>query len=185
MAEYLAAVKDPLRELEQEKRRGLEISAGFFEKLEFLDDALASLAAQTRKADEVVVTGNVMSSAHIDVTYLPSSASMADRLNTVIAASDCDAFIMLSDDDTLLPTYIEKTAGMMEQTGADIVFTEWGMITVTALISKAIWKKVGGYCDIGFFDWDFNWSALEAGAVAIFIDRLLGLQNKRTPHLFC
>jgi Glycosyl transferase family 2 len=137
------------------------------DRLEFLDEALASLATQTRQADEIVVVGNVMSPNPHSVAYIASDESFATRMNSIIEASECDAFILLSDDDLLLPTYIERTAAKMEETNADVVYTEFGMIPVTALIRKSIWAKVGGYCDIGFFDWDLNWSMLEAGAKAV------------------
>jgi len=153
------------------------------DRLEFLADALDSLDVQTRKADQIVVTGNVMSSPHPGVTFLPSDASLATRLNSVIDDSDCDAYIMLSDDDLLLPTYVEKTAALMESTGADVVYTESGMIPVTALIRKATWKKVGGYCDIGFFDWDFNWSCLESGAIALPIREHLFVYNQHPEQV--
>jgi glycosyltransferase involved in cell wall biosynthesis len=134
------------------------------DRIKFLDEALISLEKQTKKADEIVVIGNVGPSSPRSSIYIPSDASFATRLNSVIERSDCDALIILCDDDTLEPRYIEKTTARMEETNADIVYTEFNNEPVTSLIRKSMWKKVGGFCDIGFFDWDFYLSCREAGA---------------------
>jgi hypothetical protein len=53
----------------------------------FLDEALDSIAAQTRKADEVLVIGNVMSPVARNVTYIASEESFATRLSETIENS--------------------------------------------------------------------------------------------------
>src|SRR5208282_1518304 len=92
------------------------------------------------------------------------------------------AFVMLGDDDLLEPTYIEKTAARMEQSGADIVHTQYthfgeescvtgsaNHISVTSLCRKSAWAKTEGYAPVPYFDWDFWLSCLDAGAKAEFI----------------
>lgn len=136
------------------------------DRKDFLDEAMQSVYAQTMKP-RTIVTGNVAPSQPGDYTFVHSDEGLIVKLNTTIAANDCDAFILLSDDDTLLPEYVEKTSAMMETTGADIVYTEFNNEPVTALIRKSIWEKVGGFAEMGFFDWDFYWSCREAGALSI------------------
>jgi hypothetical protein len=153
------------------------------DRTEFIAKAIDSVMKQTRQADELVVVGNVTSKAHPDVTFVYSDSTLSVRLNEVIESSCCDAFIMLSDDDWLLPEYIYKTAKVMEGTGADIVYDGYGLIPVTSLVRKSIWKKVGGYCDIGFFDWDFNWSCQEAGAVTIPIRERMFIYNQHPTQV--
>ena len=139
----------------------------------FLSEALESLSRQTRCADEIIVA----------IGQTP----LHERLNDAIDASDCDAFIVLCDDDLLEPTYIEKTVARMEETGAGIVYTDlrhfgtrdavWiapppdptpdpdpNPLPVTSLCRKSVWAMVGGYRLGPYFDWDFWWSAINVGA---------------------
>ncbi len=138
------------------------------DRTDFLEEALQSISNQTRKADKVVVIGNVVPTYPVDsnVSLIFSQETLATRLNSAIDNTECDAFILLCDDDMLRPEYIERTTRVMESTGADIVYTEFNNEPVTSLVRKSIWKKAGGYCDIGFFDWDFYWSCREAGGVS-------------------
>src|SRR5208282_4888382 len=39
-------------------------------------------------------------------------------------------------------------------------------IPVTALCKRKMWEKAGGYAAVPYFDWDFWWSCIDAGAVA-------------------
>jgi glycosyltransferase involved in cell wall biosynthesis len=139
------------------------------DRTEFLDDALHSLAEQTLKPDQIIVTGNVGPSPSYQdsCTYVNSDECFSNRVNAAIESSDCDAFLLLCDDDTLLPEYIERTVALMEEKSADIVYTEYNNEPVTSLIRKSIWRKVGGICEIGFWDWDFYWSCREAGALSL------------------
>ena len=139
----------------------------------FLSETLESLSRQTRRADEIIVA----------IGQTP----LHERLNDAIDASDCDAFIVLCDDDLLEPTYIEKTVARMVETGADVVYTDlrhfgtrdavWiapppdptpdpdpNPLPVTSLCRKSVWAEIGGYTLGPYFDWDFWWSAIDAGA---------------------
>jgi glycosyltransferase involved in cell wall biosynthesis len=87
------------------------------DRTEFYREAIDSVFMQTRQADELVVTGNVGPG-------VLTNASLADRINDAISRSDCDAFVILCDDDQLKPDYIERTAKLMEESGVDIVYTD-------------------------------------------------------------
>ncbi len=153
------------------------------DRMNFLPDALESVERQTRKADEVTVTGNVGPG-------IITSAPLAVRMNDAIEKSDCHAFILLCDDDALKPEYIEKTVALMVQTGADVVYSDteffgdlslqhygqekskpWtdeidqhNIASLFSLCKKSLWRKIGGWADVPLFDWDFWWRCFHAGA---------------------
>jgi len=100
-----------------------------------------------------------------------------EKMNVGVGKSKGDCFIILSDDDKLDPTYIEKTVALMTKTSADIIATplecfgdEIGVHGVgqfpffTALCRKSIWTKAGGWDDIGpSSDADFWYKCFELG----------------------
>jgi glycosyltransferase involved in cell wall biosynthesis len=145
------------------------------DRINFFEQAIASVNSQTRKAG-LVITGNVGPQE-------PSDAPLAERLNNAIRNSDCDAFVVLGDDDLLETTFIEKTAAKMEETGCDIVHTLYSHfgaencvrgssnhISTTSLVRKAAWEKAGGFVDgIPYWDWDFYWSCIDTGAKTEFL----------------
>jgi hypothetical protein len=156
------------------------------DRKEFYHEAIDSVARQTRQADELIVIGNVGPGIITD-------ASLTERLNWAIERSDCDAFLILCDDDKLDPHYIERTSRGMELTGVDIVYTncsffgdrtgtgaalgEWTkkniddntVPLITSLCSKAAWARAGGFEDAPFFDWDFWWRCFYTGSTAKWI----------------
>lgn len=142
------------------------------DRADMLKAAYDSVQNQTRVPDKIVIaTGD---------------APLADRLNNIIEASDCDAYVMLGDDDLLEPTFIEKTAARMEETGVGIVHTKYSHfgtescitgssnhISVTSLCRRSAWVNAGRYKNVGCFDYDFWLSCLETGAKTSFIDEPL------------
>lgn len=141
-------------------------------RADMLKEAYDSVQNQTRIPDKIVIA--------------PGDAPLADRLNNIIEASDCDAYVMLGDDDLLEPTFIEKTAARMEETGVDIIHTKYlhfgiescvagssNHISVTSLCRRSSWVNAGGYKNVGCFDYDFWLSCLETGAKTSFIDEPL------------
>ena len=133
-----------------------------------LKEALDSLARQTRKCDWTTIAN--------------SDEPLPRRLNDAVRKSDCQAFIVLSDDDLLEPQFIEKTAGLMEQSGADIVHTNYrhfgdengvagsaNHISITSLCRKSMWQKTDGYVDVPCFDYDFWLSCIDQGAKVVHI----------------
>lgn len=153
----------------------------------YFKEAVESLENQTRPADAIYITGNVGSG-------FISNGCLADRLNDAIEKHpDCDAFFMLSDDDKLDPKFIEKTAGVMERAGVDIVYTDlrifgnrnnrcrppgrWNQEDierntvpyVTSLCTRRAWEKAGKYVAVPMFDWDFWWRCFYTGATAAYL----------------
>ena len=139
---------------------------------QMLGESQFSVMKQTRQPDQVIITSD--------------DISLADKVNKAVRESNCDCFVMLSDDDLLEPTFLEKTVGLMEQSGVDIVHTKYtrfgsesvvtgnsNHISVTSLFSKNIWSKTEGYVNCPYLDWDFNISCIEAGAKVKFIDEPL------------
>ncbi len=156
---------------------------------DFLNEVQATLATQTRQADEIIFTGNVGPGVHSD-------DPLVVRLNKAIEGSCCNAYFILCDDDLLDPQFIAKTADLMESTGVDIVYTNallfgnrggvwetraWTQDNiddntippVTGLCTKDIWRRAGGYQDTPFFDWDFWWRCFYSGAKALKVNEPL------------
>jgi hypothetical protein len=156
------------------------------DRKEFYHEAIGSVARQTRQADELVVIGNVGPG-------IRTEASLAERLNATIENSDCDAFLILADDDRLDEHYIEETVSVMERESVDVVYTdceifgdrsgrgnalgEWNEFNInlntvplcTSLCRKSAWKAAGGYVDAVFYDWDFWWRCFYSGATAFWL----------------
>ena len=108
----------------------------------------------------------------------------ADVVNELIARADCDAYIILNDDDLLLPECVEKCAARIRNHDAvypwcrvegrdyafDVDFTCRTDIPITALIRKSLWERLGGYRPYGQYfggegtDGDFWDRAQAAGA---------------------
>jgi cellulose synthase/poly-beta-1,6-N-acetylglucosamine synthase-like glycosyltransferase len=143
---------------------------------EMLAEAVESVKAQTVPVEYAIVCGHT---------------PVADRLNSAIDKSNCDAFVVLSDDDKLAPDFIEKTLAKLD--GVDIVYTdcvifgrrnckahalgEWTkknidqntVPLITSLCRKSAWEKAGKYADVPFFDWDFWWRCFYSGATAFWL----------------
>ncbi len=172
------------------------------DRTEFIDDALSSVGRQVLPPDSVVVTGNcgpVMPPAWISVAL--NQDTFAERINRAIAASHCDRFVLLCDDDALHPEFLSKTVAEMERTGADIVYTDlqrfggahhvmgalpWTaeqieLTTVpfiTSLCRKSAWQRAGGYADVPFSDWDFWWRCFHSGSTAVHLPEPLFLYRE-------
>jgi hypothetical protein len=169
------------------------------DRQQFIIDAIDSLRNQTRLADQVIVTGNVVPSVHpngagwysacaVDcVTLLQSDLSLVERLNQAVESSECDAFMILADDDKLDESYIEKTVERIESSGADIVTTSirWfggdgmtpaevmelamrrsvfqvmGEPHISSLVKRSAWEKAGRYQAASYFDQDL-WLRMKA-----------------------
>ena len=166
------------------------------DRLQFIDEALGSLRVQTRWADFVTITGNVMPDTRdwelaaewfqLCRNGLPIEA----RLNQAIDDCDCDGFLLLSDDDKLDPLYIERTAAVMESTGADVVTTSvcWfgdlasigkrsvfpimGEPNISSLVRKESWAKAGGFKGVSYLDQDLWMSMRDVGC-----DRFVWVQE--------
>jgi hypothetical protein len=165
------------------------------DRTEFYSEAIASVMQQSHLSEEVItvevmVTGNVGQGTITD-------APLHERLNNAIAKSDCDAFVMLGDYDTLHPEFIARTVAAMRKKQVDIVYTDCMMFgdvncrghalgewtrenidrntvpLVTSLCSKAAWKRAGGYEAVPFLDWNFWWKCFYKGATAYWLQEPL------------
>src|SRR5271166_3697173 len=139
---------------------------------EMLIEAMASVKNQTRVPDQIIVSAG--------------DDPLAIRLNMVLEKSECDAYVMLGDDDLLEPRFIELTAQRMEESNVDIVHTKYthfgnescvtgsaNHISVTSLCRKSSWVAANGYKNVPCFDYEFWLSCLETGAKTSFIDEPL------------
>jgi glycosyltransferase involved in cell wall biosynthesis len=147
-----------------------------FKNPQYLDEALESVAGQTRPADELVI--------------VHTNGDLVNYLNVSIERSDCDAFVILADDDKLDPMFLEKTVREMEKRDVDIVYTDchifgdrnqlggalgkWTQENIdrdtvplcTSLCRKSAWDKAGRYVSVPYYDWDFWWRCFYSGATA-------------------
>lgn len=131
-------------------------------KRKWLTDAVESVRQQTVSPLEIIIPIDHGSNQYV-------------IMNDAIRRCKGDAFIILSDDDKLDPTFIERTLPFLET--HDIVHTNIRQSDntthfpgkfpfFTSLITKAMWKQVGGYDEqIGnYADMDFYWMCQEHGA---------------------
>lgn len=145
------------------------------ERLPLLCEALASVHAQTRPAADVVVG--------VD----PYRLGEVGNMNRLLAATDCDWYAFLHDDDLWTPDHLEVAASFFEEADVivsrvvtvgrpqsslepqhdnfnDLRFTNW--FPPSAVVVRA--STFGRWCEpFGRFRWvDWaNWNRLlEAGA---------------------
>lgn len=169
------------------------------DRLDFIDKALQSIKEQTRQPDEIVVIGNVGPG-------IISHDSLCERLNFVIDRSDCNAFIVLCDDDLIDRLFVEKLEKAMLENKTDIVYTDaqvfgeenyiWKCVDwnkeninqntvppLTALCKKSVYLFAGKYQDCPYFDWDFWWRCFYIGATAFHIKEPLFLLRRHGMQL--
>ena len=139
---------------------------------DMLREAVESVHRQTVPANQIVIANG--------------GGTLSDRLNDAIGTSPCESYVMLSDDDTLEPQFLEKTSTRMANASVEIVntrYTHFGTescvtgsenhISVTSLFRKSAWEKAGGYKEVPCFDYDFVLTCIETGATRSFIDEPL------------
>lgn len=163
---------------------------------DLMPEAFASAVAQTFRDREIVVKF--------------AEAWWPEKINEAIRGTSGDQFALLCDDDQIAPTWLARCVEAMDREGTDIAYTDnvsfgtyqmrlplpdFSRATLrmacvphfTALTSRPLWEKVGGYDGTqGHADWDFWASCCEAGATAahvrecLFGYRISGTNSSRT-----
>jgi glycosyltransferase involved in cell wall biosynthesis len=100
---------------------------------EWLDDALASLAEQTRPLDAIVVIDDASENPPLDIVKRHPHVTLlhADRnvgpyrlVQQVIEETDYDAYLFQDADDWSAPDRLEKLLAAGEKTGAELIGTQ-------------------------------------------------------------
>lgn len=134
-------------------------------RADMLAESIDSIKSQTVPAFELIVENDLL--------------SIADKLNAAISRSKGEAYLVVSDDDMLMPNAIEKLTEAMMSRNYDIVSPFWQNFGSNneingpepfpgpgSLITKEMWERVGGYdnkMDMGI-DADFGYNCKEHGA---------------------
>ncbi|OZG63195.1 glycosyltransferase, group 2 family protein [Bifidobacterium lemurum] len=178
-----------------------------FNQVDFIREAVESAAQQSLHPDTIVIVDDGSSDpASLDVlaqleqsTVFPgialkvirqANAGPSAARNTGIRATHGDYVCVLDGDDRLLPTFLERTAAMLDADPMAMAASGWmatfgvmqsvvrptgGRIErflarnccpATCLIRRSMWERCGGYDESmrsGFEDWDCSLSLLEAG----------------------
>src|SRR5581483_12086077 len=102
---------------------------------EFLEECLASIAAQTRPADEIVVvdsspeqTAKVIGRFNIKYVVQPPAGVAAAR-NAGLAASSCELVSFLDADNVATPDRLERQAAAFES-GEGIVLCHGALVPI-------------------------------------------------------
>lgn len=170
---------------------------------EFVHDAIGSIQTQTLKDIEIIVvdggstdsrTLEVLRSIdlpNVTIFFRKGRHYVGDNRNYGIAQAKGRYICCLDADDTIEPTYLEKSLFLIQSRGYDVVSTGINLMGTTsgsvgtlefpdlsdlkvsnyvytcAVFKKELWASVGGYFDVGIGpnhvaeDWDF-WVKLAA-----------------------
>jgi len=148
-------------------------------------EAIESLKNQTEKDFELIIVsdsdkdkydllkGDFIRHIHVDTEQHP-----ALKINKGFTKAKGKYITVLSDDDLLDPTFVEKMTQKMEE-GFDVVYSdmqvfgdreylcpatdEWTLNQfkistvpfITSMVTHKMFKEVGGYSVFHYYDWDF------------------------------
>lgn len=114
-----------MKNKQEDLRGSVTVSVIAYNQGKFLEKALKSVFAQSRKADEVVVVdnGSTDNSAQIvkkysgKINYVRNKKNMgaARAFNQGLAAASCDYVILLSADDWFCETILEKEGAILDK----------------------------------------------------------------------
>jgi glycosyltransferase involved in cell wall biosynthesis len=174
---------------------------------EYLDDAIASVKAQTVPCDlQVIDYGSRVQ--HPETTYCLFDADLSRARNSGVRRSLSRYILTLDADDILEPEFIERTLAIATEhtivaTGARYFgerhhlwspsegdFTEHNNILNCSLFPRSLWLLTGGWDETmtGYEDWDFWRRAYKAGYEFARIDEPLvnirAHSDSRNHHAF-
>lgn len=157
-------------------------------RAQFLPRALASVFAQTLPAPDIQTL----------VNYSPDPALFRTNWNDLARIAKGDYLVILGDDDTLEPDYLETAVKDLDWTGADIAYSKTqgrngrgdatgvylppSIITLetmrrgnaiwqSSVVRRSLWEAVGGY-DMSIpyaHDYDFWVRCLQHGATTTYL----------------
>ena len=121
----------------------------------FIDQALASVAAQTRRPDQVVVVDDAsdddtaqrvrMWDTHVnlDVIVQPENAGVARARNAGIGRLQTDVVAILDGDDILMPDHIELMAELHQRHGG--IVTPMAQFWVPGRAPRPYHRRLRGF----------------------------------------
>jgi glycosyltransferase involved in cell wall biosynthesis len=157
----------------------------------YIQEAIDSLSKQTNKDFELIIVSDsnkdkyeALKEDFIKQIYLSEEKHPALKINIGFAESKGKYITVLSDDDLLDETFVEKMTQKMDE-GFDVVYSdmqvfgereylcpasdEWTLNQfkistvpyITSMVTREMFKQVGGYSVANYYDWDFWWKCFE------------------------
>lgn len=220
-AQSLPAIEIPEYDvLYQSPRTGssrVTVVMPLFNYAQFVEEALESVLQQTVRAIDVIVVDDMSTdnSAAVARVWLEQHASNFNMVallqnrcnsklgrtrNTAVSFCDTEFFLPLDADNILLPDFIEKCIGILDETGAAYAYPtlekfgdEEGRIGVweynpglfrcgnyidaMAMVRKACWIAVGGYSALdpmGWEDYEFWCKFVRKGFFGVRVPEVIG-----------
>jgi glycosyltransferase involved in cell wall biosynthesis len=169
-----------------------------YRQAKFLPEAVGSVRSQTFTDWEIVVSAgsevDMAAAEDLGVRAVYTCLGLSVARNTGIEAAHGELVLPLDADDTIRPTFLERTVAAIE--GHDIAATwlqetgtrrgTWDLapfekirqqncLCCCSLYRKSLWQEVGGYdpAAIGYEDWDYWIRCSRRGVkVAVVPERL-------------
>jgi len=134
-----------------------------------------------------IASAHVQTYKNIEVLYKSHPELWPEKFNEAWAGASGTYLVFLPDDDTLLPTFVQRHVEAMEMVSADMAYSDFyvtgplllkwhlppftrGILRTTCvpyftfMVRADFWRSIGGWHDIPHCDWDAGIRMLEAGA---------------------
>lgn len=191
------------------KRPLISVITPFYNRQDTMPETIQSVLGQTFQDFEYIIVNDGSTDEDAD-TYLSkinhpkitivnqANAGVASARNTGVQRAQGKYIICLDSDDMIEPTYLEKSAAVLEANhNISIVSYDMQMfgvkedifhhadydplaliddnpILTSAVYRAEVWKTTGGYkSDIGYEDWEFWVNAAENGHFGVHIPEKL------------